>query len=246
MARLWRRYTSDIYKGLHYLATWPPSGGVEVGEIAIHQDRALERHSTLEKLGVQAETVTGPQTEVIGWVSTKATTVRPKAAVGAPIEAGLSAATELEISFNAKHATFLRGEAAQHHTLDGLDGVKQEILRLHEEGEWKREWLLVTQVLKVRRLIALISNGKGAKAGLTLIGGAVQDPAALATVRGELTVTSSSGMAYTEEGVETATPLYQAIRVQPRLLGADGVKRVDKRGRARPKEGTFEVVNVVF
>ncbi|HKB51421.1 MAG TPA: hypothetical protein VKC63_08320 [Solirubrobacterales bacterium] len=246
MAKLWKRYTDELYTGLNYLASWPPSGRAEVGDVATFQDRSLERYVSIGELGIETTTLTGTAVCERGWASAETNVINPSVAGAAPLQPGLDAGAELTIQFGAEHAILMRAERTREESLDRLDRVKRELLRLHDKGIWKREWVLVTHSIRAERLIALISSSREASAKLRLSAGVAEDAGALASVRGRVKVTHATGMAYEELGAEDATPLYQAVRVQERVVRDDRVKRVGKRGRARPDEGRFEVTEVAF
>jgi hypothetical protein len=246
MSELWKQYTHEIYSGLHYLATWPPSAKLAVGDIAVMQERTPDRHLSIGDLGVETKTIKGSEVHVRGWASSGAITVSAAAGATGPVHPGASAGGELEVSFNSKHAILLRAERSREDNLDRLDRVTREILRLHEEGSWKREWVLVTHVVYARTMIVLVANEKGAKAKLQVNGDIAAEPAAIVQARGSVSLLSASGMGYEERGVKDATPLYLAVRVQERIGRGSIVKRVGKRGRARPQQGDFEIADVTF
>lgn len=246
MADLPERYTKDLYRGIHYLASWPPSNTAAVGDVAVLQKRSLERVTSAGALGLPTQTIRGPTVEERGWVSQKTVTVAPKVSAAAPLDPSIAAAAEMNIEFTAKHAILLRAERSWEKSLDQLSHTKREMLRLYEDGEWEADWVIVTHVVHARRLIVLISNERGASAQLRLSAGAVQDAGALATVSGELNVANPKGMAYSEIGIRNATPLYQALRVQRRRFRDNRVKRIGRRGRARPGDGEFEIAPVSF
>jgi len=246
MADLPERYTKDVYRGIHYVASWPPSSTTAVGDVAVMQKRSLERVTSTAALGLPTQTITGAKVEERGWASQKTVTLAPKVGAAAPLDPAIAATAEMNVEFNAKHAILLRAERSRERSLDRLSHIKKEMLRLHEEGEWEPDWLLVTHVVQARRLFVLISSEKGASAQLRLSAGVAQDAGALATASGELNVANHQGMAYSEIGIENATPLYQALRVQRRRIRGNRVKRIGRRGRARPGEGEFEIVPVSF
>lgn len=245
MAKLWKRYTSEIYGGLRYLATWPPSSQVEVGDVGIFADRSFERHLSLDDLGIEATPRRGTEVRERGWASAKTKLLRPVVAAAAPL-GGVAAGVETEVRFEGKHATLLRAERSREYGLDRLDQVWQELLRLHEEGKWQEDWTLVTHVIRASRMVVLISKDRESKATLRLTGGAADDAGALVTARGELTILSADAMAYEERSAVDATPLYRAVRVQRRRVRGDRVKRIGKRGRARSGPGEFEIAEVAF
>lgn len=246
MAKVWQRYTKDIYAGMRYLPSWPPSARAEVGDVGILKRGTLERQMSIGDLGLPMTTIDGAMVGTRGWASSKAVVVSPGVAAAAPVHPGLSAAAELKVRFEGKHEILLRVERSRERSLDRLDLLKRELLRLHDEGRWERDWILVTKTIRAQRQIALIANRKGASADLRLSGGLAQDAGGLATVGGELTVASSSEMAYSETEAEGTTPLYLAIRVQKRVARDNRVKRVGRRGRARGGEAEFEVSEVTF
>jgi hypothetical protein len=246
MAKPWERYTDEIYAGLDYLASWPPSGRAEVGDVARFEGRTLERQTTLAELGVEATTVAGNEVQERGLASAKTVVVNSGLAAGGPLEAGVTADAELTVEFGAEHSFLMRAERTREESLDRMERVRRELLRLHDEGKWQQDWVLVTHSILAERLIALISSGQEASARLRLSVGIAEDAGALARAQGRLTVTHATGMAYEELGAENTTPLYQAVRVQRRPVRGDRVKRVGKRGRARPEEAPFEVVEVTF
>ncbi|HET9153966.1 MAG TPA: hypothetical protein VFN85_07615 [Solirubrobacterales bacterium] len=246
MAKLWKRYTGEIYGGLRYLAAWPPSSRVEVGDVGVFEDRSLERHLSLGELGVEATVRPGTDVRERGWASAKTKLLRPAAAAGVPLDGGLTANGELQVTFEAKHATLLRAERSREDGLDRLDRTRENLLRLHEEEKWDPDWVLVTHVIQTKRMVALISKDRDSGATLRLTGGAAGDANALVTARGELTVLDADAMAYEERGAVDATPLYRAVRVQRRPLRGNRVKRIGKRGRARSGPGEFEVAEVAF
>jgi hypothetical protein len=246
MAKPWKQYTAELYANLRYLGSWPPSSPVEVGDIGVFEDRSLERQVSIGELGIEVTTRRGADVQERGWASRKTRIVRPKVAGAAPLESGVGAGAELEVRFEAKHAILLRAERSREESLDRLDRVREELLRLHDEEKWRDEWVLVTHVIRADRMVALISKERDTSATLRLSAGMVEDAGALATARGELTVVAADVMAYEERGATDASPLYRAVRVQPRFLRENRVKRIGKRGRARAGPTEFEVAEVAF
>src|ERR1700722_18021408 len=177
------QYTSEIYGGLHYLATWPPSGKVGVGDVAIMQDRTLERHLSIGDLEVATKVISGSEVHERGWASSGALTVAATGGASGPVNPVVNAGGDFEVNFKSKHAILMRAERSREDSLDRLDRVRQEILRLHEEGTWQRDWVLVTHVIHAHSLMVLISNEKEAKAHLAVSAGVAADPAAIATAR---------------------------------------------------------------
>lgn len=246
MADIWKQYTNEVYAALRYLASWPPSSRVEVGDIAVMQDRSLERQLSLRDLDIDTAVLHGSEIHDRGWASSGTVKLSANASASGPVHPGVTGGTECEVSFHAKHAILLRAGRSREDSMDRLDRVKREMLRLHNEGKWNSEWVLVTHVVHAGSLLVLVSNQKGASARLSVSGSVGADALALALARSNVTLVGASGMAYEEHSEQDATPLYLAIRVQERVGRKPSLTRIGKRGRARAVGGDFEVAEVTF
>src|SRR5260221_413855 len=118
MAKLWKRYTDELYTGLNYLASWPPSGRAEVGDVATFQDRSLERYVSIGELGIETTTLTGTAVCERGWASAETNVINPSVAGAAPLQPGLDAGAELTIQFGAEHAILMRAERTREESPD--------------------------------------------------------------------------------------------------------------------------------
>jgi hypothetical protein len=244
MAELWQHYTREVHKGLHYLASWPPSARVGVGDIAVMIDGSLERQATLQDAGLPYAVARGADVRHRGWASAGSVSLGGGAAADAPLSAGTQAGAEIEASFRSTHAILLRAERSREDSLERLDQIKQGMLAMRAAGTWQQEWLMITHVVHAQSLMVLISKERNASARLLVSGSVGADAHALATGSAGVQVLSASGMAYEEHGIADATPLYLAVRVQERFGRTARVKRIGRRGNVRTAGGSYEVVDV--
>src|SRR5260221_12778542 len=101
MAKLWKRYTDELYTGLNYLASWPPSGRAEVGDVATFQDRSLERYVSIGELGIETTTLTGTAGCGRGWASAEADVINASLAGAAPGRRGPDPAAGVTFNLGA-------------------------------------------------------------------------------------------------------------------------------------------------
>ena len=243
MAAAWKSYTKEIYRSIHYLATWPPTRTLAVGDIVVFEGRSPERHLSLSDLGFDFETRTDADLRTRGWATRRSIKTEPAAGASGPVEPGIVAQARMKLTFETRNSFILRAERSCEKTMERLDRVEDEMLRLHDEGEWRKEWRLVTHVVEAGSMMALVSEGRGTTADLEVSGGIGMDSLSVAQAQGEVKlVNSSAGLNY--EAGENATPLYQARRIK-RLFGK-GTKQVGKRGRARARLGEFGVAEETF
>jgi hypothetical protein len=242
---LWKSYTGQIAKGLSYCATWPPSNKITLGEVALMmKDRTLERQMSIGDFGLDIEDRTGHEVNDRGWTSGTDVAFNPGAGAGAPLHPGLDVDGRIKVSFTRKNAILLRLERVHEQSLERIDRLRKEMLRLDSAGEWDPSWVVITQVVHARRMIVLVSERKSASADLKASMQVGADPIAVVNAQGELELLRSSGMSLQETG-ENLTPMYKALRVKPRWMRHSKIKQINKRGRAR-SGGESDVVELTF
>jgi hypothetical protein len=242
---LWKSYTSQIFKGMSYCAAWPPSNKVTLGEIALMmKDRTLERQMSISDFGLDIEDRTGHEVKDRGWTSGTDVAFNPGVGAGAPLQPGLNIGGRIKVSFNRKNAILLRLERVHEQTLERIDRLRKEMLRLDSAGEWDPNWVVITQVVHARRMIVLVSERKSASADLRASMQVGADPVAVVNAQGELELLRSSGMSLQETGNDL-TPMYKALRVKPKRMRRSKIKQINKRGRARSGDES-DVVELTF
>jgi hypothetical protein len=216
-------YANEVSENLDFLPTWPPDYDVKLGDVGVLEGRVFKRTDTLESLGIENLRIrTGKGTQVLEFSSR--TGVETKWLVGgeSAIE-GLGG--EVEINFSRDGAVFLRvGE----HTLDQIestDTLGKEIIRRYERGDWKRNRVIVTEVVKAASATILVSGNGSAGAKFKLDGSI---PGGQALARGKLSqVLSFTGSFTTKIVGEGVSPLL-------RTCGLKGLFRTEFRGRGKP------------
>jgi hypothetical protein len=239
-----KTYTSQISKRLGYCASWLPRNQIAVGDIALMENRSLERQKSIRDIGIDIEIREGNEVKDWGWTSGTTFEVNPAISAGAPVHPGVQIGGGLTVGFTRKNGILLRMERSQEQSLERLDSLRKEMLRLHETGEWERDWVVVTQVIHAGRMIVLISERRGASADLTAAMRIGAEPASVIEAEGKIELLGSSGMNLQETG-ENLTPLYKALRVKPGRIRKSRIKQINRRGRARATEGA-DVIEVVF
>jgi hypothetical protein len=243
MAPVWKSYTREIYRSLHYLAAWPPTRTLAVGDIVVFEGRSPERQLSLTDLGYDFEVRSDPDLRNRGWASNGSVRAEPMAEASSPVHPGVKVGLGLKLVFEDKHRFLLRAERSREQTMERLDQVNDEIFRLHDEGKWRREWRLITHVIQAEKTMVLLSEGRNVSADLEVSADIGLDPLSVARGQGAVKLLrSSAGLNY--EAGDNVTPLYQARRIK--TLFGRGTKQVGKRGRARAGLGELHVVEEEF
>jgi hypothetical protein len=196
-------YADEVSENLDYLPTWPPDYDVKLGDVGVLEGSVFRRTDTLEALGIHGLAIRkGQGTQVLEFSSRNG--VEVNWLIGA--ESGIKQlAGEVEISFSRDGAVFLRiGE----HTLDqfeSTDTLGNEILQRYESGVWKRNRVIVTEVVKAASATVLVSGSGRAGARFKLDASL---PGTEALARGKLSqVVSLTGSFTTKIIGEGVSPL---------------------------------------
>lgn len=213
-----KTYADEVSKHLDYLPTWPLDYDVKLGDVGVLDGSVFKRTATLEAFGITGLAVRkGQGTQLLEFSSREGVEVTWSAATDSGIE-GLGG--EVEVKFTREGAVFLRvGE----HNLDqfeSTDTLGREIIQRYESGDWKRDRVVVTEVVKAGSATVLVSGSGSAGARFKLDGSL---PGAAALAQGRLSqLVSVTGSFNTKIVGEGVSPLL-------RTCGLRGLFRTDFR-----------------
>jgi hypothetical protein len=217
-----RQYTGDLKRQLRFLASWPPSVRVELGDIGtIDQDNIFIRVSSLAALGIPFKGVAASEgSENFQYASDGSVDVDLKLAgktssltPNVPLaKAGLG------IHFTKEHATVFRADGAQHSRIDDQIALRDEVLSLIRAGRWERDWSIVIHVVHAASTTALMSSSAGS--GIEFELGAEVQAGGLELLSAGVGLRTVARRAMQLEIVGTggATPLFRAVCVKRRYF----------------------------
>jgi hypothetical protein len=201
--RVKRRRISDIYvsevgRQLGYLAAWPPTDSLQLGDIGTVEDGQFKRDSSLRELEIDfaAEEISG-----LSFL-----TFRSKGVTQAdqPFAGGL----RRSISFELRDSVFFDAQDCVASRIANLSSVGNAIMSRYWRRKWNRDQLVVCELVKAGALTVLVSDRARAQAQLIL-----ENDQAVAGIE------SQSGLGFTAIGVSHTTPLFRVGQVSSRFLG---------------------------
>lgn len=203
-------YADEVSRQLDFLPTWPLNYDVKLGDVGVLEGRVFKRTDTLESLGIRGLAVRkGHGSQVLEFSSREG--VQTNFAAGAQ-SAIKTVGGEVEIKFSREGAVFLRvGE----HTLqqfESTDTLGKEIIRRYKNGAWKRDRVVVTEVVRSAAATVLVS-GSGSSSATFKLDGSVPGVEALA--KGKLAgLVSLTGSFVTKIVGEEVSPLLRTSGVR--------------------------------
>lgn len=221
-----KRYTDEIRSKHNYLATWYPSIKLSLGDIGTFNDeRIFVPIGEIARQGVQITPVPSPASTDFSYHSAHDFDYHVKLVGKSDLLAPhipLHAAG-IGIRFHGEGAMFFQLGDVTHERIGDQIALARKMLALANNQEWDKDWLVVTEVMRARKFVILVSESADGSAELT----AEADVSALglSALTAEGTVSLKHSHALNTQIISTAarelTPLFRAVRVKRRwFVGA--------------------------
>ncbi|MEU6071056.1 hypothetical protein ABZ864_43095 [Streptomyces sp. NPDC047082] len=152
------------------LPVWMPGTPMKLGDVGMITSRGWVKETTLDALDIEIKPDDPGVSSEIDYASSGVAGTSG-AVTRAGVQAPVAAATgDVTYEFGRAGAFVLRtGETTVHSTAD-LRGVRQAVLARYQNPslDWERRWIVVTEVVTARPVLALIASEGGARATLRL------------------------------------------------------------------------------
>jgi hypothetical protein len=228
MATIQRQYTDEIQRHLGFLATWPPNDSVRLGDVGRLNARVFERTSTLDAERIRFAVRVANNESSYEYVSENAVTLQAKAAGDAPTPGSFLSLAEAGVSirFNRDNAIVFQAAKCVVRSIENESDVGMEILARYDRGDWERDWVVVTGLVRSDAASVLISSGGTAQLDLaTSADLAAAGVVNLASLTADVRVVHSSNVGTRFIAAEGLTPLFRASGIRRTLFGSPSFTR---------------------
>lgn len=217
-------YTDELHDKFNYLAIWYPSIKLSLGDIGYFNNK---------KIFVPIGKIDGNAVDLTPVISDDPTDfshhskhgfeydVKLKNKTSPLVSHILEADAGVGMKFKREGAMFFQLDEVTHERIGDQIALARELLRLANADEWDKEWVVVTEVLRAKKFVVLVSETGAGEAELT----AKADLSALGlkalTAEGGLSVVHSDGLdtqITTPADSANMTPLFRAIRVKRKFF----------------------------
>ena len=159
-----RIYTDELASNFGYYATWMPGTPMKLGIIGTLEKNVFTPLSSLEHFKIQFGIMRDRNKNEFKYSSAGAVTITQKLSGEAAKGTKLGKADAgIIIEFNKSNAVYFRAVGTSNHYIADKINLGNNILNLYKKGEWKKEWVIVTQIVDADSATILISKEKGAK-----------------------------------------------------------------------------------
>jgi len=161
-------YTNRLYNDLKKYASWWPNTIYEPGDFGLLQGRLFTKRGNIVKdFGIHTDVVPTSPPSVLTYASKNAVecVFKPTANVGAINGIDILKGS-MEIKFSGENAIFIYADNAITYSLDDMLGVFDKLYSLYKKTSWKKEYRLITDVVRGGNTTIYISGGKNASVSL--------------------------------------------------------------------------------
>ncbi|BCW75437.1 hypothetical protein NicSoilB11_17620 [Arthrobacter sp. NicSoilB11] len=202
-----------------YLGAYPLVVPISVGDylqlnaegVLVHLGNVFNWPGWTDDVLVDTTPIGGSETYFAG--CTRETSVDSSAGVKSPL--GLGAEATVSLIFEKENGFVLAYEAATRQKVREVPDVQRKIIQLARDGQWQKEWFLVTEVISAESATLAVSTSSGSKVSLHANAQLPKGLSAIQIADPKLGWTASSwGGSGFSSVCKAGTPLYHCIRVR--------------------------------
>lgn len=217
-----RKYTRELRNQFGYLATWLPGTPIELGDIGILKRNTFTKISNLSDLNIEFDiekdtTKSDIEHSSQGAVSiiTKASgTVAPQGSTLGDIDAGIT------VEFSKENAILFKANGTLSPVIKNQIKLGREILELYRNGQWDKDWVVITELVVADSASILISSSSKSKIELKAKGEVKASNIDIADADLGLEIAYSKDLSTNIIAESSLTPLFRAKSVKGRLFGS--------------------------
>lgn len=162
MKAIARFYTNQVKDNFVTLfANWIPESPLSLGDFGVLDGNIFIRKGNVRDFGLNFETITGPSVDE-KFTSGGAVDVAFNAKATVPAT-GATVNANITIDFHKEHSIYFSAEGCSTSSIKDKNTLGNEVLKLYEDGKWKKEHTIVTDVVVAERSIVVISEGNNCK-----------------------------------------------------------------------------------
>ncbi len=217
-----KKYIKEMTKEFGYHATWTPAIPIKLGDIGVFHDGVFERVNSLKNLGfVIEERPTLPPEKFLEYKSEHSVNIKFKtAAEAAPVNSMLGAADAgVIIEFGKEGGVYFKANDVKTRSIENIGALHEFIRKTYDNGngEWKRKWVVITELKEAASATILYSQSGNGKVEIKAKGDISLDKIDLANAESGLSIMPSSETDIAILAENNLTPLFKAIGVRKRF-----------------------------
>lgn len=215
-----RKYTRELYRQFRYYANWLPGTPLSLGDVGVLKAKEFVRKTNLKHLNLDFEIIKDSTPSQISHQSKGGVSVSAKIAGTAPVLGSVLSEAEagISVSFSNENSILFKANGTYNHIIKDQVKLGKDILKLYEEGNWDKDYLVITELVEADSSTILISNSSGSSIELSANANVSLGQLDIANADIGLQPKISKDL-YTEIITNKGlTPLFKSSKVQTRIF----------------------------
>jgi len=204
-----------------YRASWDPGRLLKIGYIGkLDKYGVFNVFSSLEKEGIPVEVLTDPSSIEMDYTSHGSIIISAKLSGSAPVAGSAFTEAEAGFSFEFKSEKSVVFQTSGHKTmqLTNLAEIERQILTKYDNGNWDKDWLIITQLVEADCATIIISNSNNGSLDLKAKANVGTQQLKLTDASLGLTVAKEHGSTLKYITQSGLTPLYRVMGIRHPLF----------------------------
>jgi len=230
MANPQKFYLSHMSDKTGYRATWDPGRPLKIGFIGkLDSSGALVIYSSLEKEGIPVEVLSDDSKIDMDYTSSDSITISTKLSGSAPIAGSVLSEGEAGFNFEFKSDKGVVFQSTGNTTtqLINLAEIKNKILDKYKNGNWDKDWVVVTELVTAETATIIISNSSNVNLDLKANANIGTQDIKITDASFGFTVARERGSTLKYITQSGLTPLYKIMGIWRPILGSVDVRPKD-------------------
>jgi hypothetical protein len=215
----YEQYTEELHQRYGYLATWLPSTKLHLGDVGTLRRDRFELVTTLNHLGIEFATRDISEAADYEYISANGASLQFDFRADADgIEQALGKSmAKVAVRFSRENAVLFMAKGCKASHIEQQDRLGAEVLARHDNGNWEKTYVVITELVTAESATILISGQANARVEFSGETGIAPQGITLADLSAGLRIASSSGVATHIFAAKQLTPLFRASGIRTRF-----------------------------
>lgn len=208
-----KQYTQELKSNLDYSAAWFPNIPISLGDIGIMKGYQFNRIGNISRYNIHFDVKIGDK-QIPEYRSKNAVTINTVISGKVLVDNIMVPVNKIGVTvkFTRDKALIFNAKESATEIIDDQIDLEKKIIELEESGEWKDDWVVITEVVKSRKTTIIVSNSSNAELHFLMKGKVGAYGVDLANINANVEIKKEASVDFKCFG-EKLTPLFRAKKL---------------------------------
>lgn len=158
MAAIHKQYTDEMHRQFGYFACWLPNTRLALGDVGRLHHHQFDKVTSLTQLGVRFQVGAASEPVDLEYFSAGQVELSVHGEAQLAMDAVAEPLATLSVTFNRANATLFQAASCTTESVLNLPWLEQELRRLNCSDSWRRDYVVVTELVRTGTATILISS----------------------------------------------------------------------------------------